>query len=548
MPVAVLIRISVVVLYVPVCLIAYWRLIPRLSPISKGLSTFMLAAQVLVTLLSLELNPDSAFERWLWHLDEESNIPSTLASTQLALVGFVTLLTALLAKAGPAWQRIYFIGFGTLFIHLARDEFLKFHENVPNWEIHFALLGAAVAVTTALVTLRLPRHLRIWNICILGGLAMSAAGAIVVEQLRFTIACRELGFFADGCHIYIVEESLEYLGVWLLLVGALGHLSDSVPRLGRLRHLFYVLPALWIAIHHAPYLIRLVQFNSPAAQAIVQYKSDVELRIYRLDKDQSKVSLQFFASPRTWKDYIGLGYSLHLVDQVSGSSIAGIDDSATRNHPMPYRLFGEREYVYKQWLQIDIPPTAPSNRAFWIVLTSWKQDDDQFTHQRVRSSDFPTLSDTQAILSELVIPADAEPAAAVPVASFANGLVLEGAGLPLQAKAGDTLNISFTWRSYQNGIDDLRQFLHVGDLASGEWWIYDQQPLGPRLPTRLWYSGLADSELWQVALPADLAPGRYSLFTGLYRTSDLERLPASAADGALIADARVPLGSLEIER
>ena len=91
------------------------------------------------------------------------------------------------------------------------------------------------------------------------------------------------------------------------------------------------------------------------------------------------------------------------------------------------------------------------------------------------------------------------------------------------------------------------QFLHLGHESSGEWWVYDQQPLGARLPTRLWYKGLADSETWQVPLPADLAPGRYRVFTGLYRTRDLERIPANDAGGSPFPDARVPLGSLTIE-
>ena len=94
---------------------------------------------------------------------------------------------------------------------------------------------------------------------------------------------------------------------------------------------------------------------------------------------------------------------------------------------------------------------------------------------------------------------------------------------------------------------DYTQFLHFRHEVSGTWWVYDQQPLGPRLPTRLWYNGLIDSETWQVPLPADLAPGQYNVFTGLYRQSDLERVPASDADGMPFLDGRVPLGSLIVE-
>ena len=109
------------------------------------------------------------------------------------------------------------------------------------------------------------------------------------------------------------------------------------------------------------------------------------------------------------------------------------------------------------------------------------------------------------------------------------------------------LPITFAWRANQEGDEDLIQFLHLGHSETGEWWVYDQPPLGSRLPTRLWYPGLADSETWQVPIPADLAPGRYAVFTGLYRASDQERVPASDAAGTPWLDNRVALGSIIIE-
>ena len=63
----------------------------------------------------------------------------------------------------------------------------------------------------------------------------------------------------------------------------------------------------------------------------------------------------------------------------------------------------------------------------------------------------------------------------------------------------------------------------------------------------LWYSGLADSEVWSVPLPADLAPGRYEVFTGLYRARDGERVPTTDADGAPWLDNRVALGTLTLD-
>ena len=75
------------------------------------------------------------------------------------------------------------------------------------------------------------------------------------------------------------------------------------------------------------------------------------------------------------------------------------------------------------------------------------------------------------------------------------------------------MNIRFVWRSNVAGDEDLAQFLHFAQAESGTWWGYDQQPLGTRLPTRLWYEGLADSETWQVpSVRDDLVPGQYTVF------------------------------------
>ena len=108
------------------------------------------------------------------------------------------------------------------------------------------------------------------------------------------------------------------------------------------------------------------------------------------------------------------------------------------------------------------------------------------------------------------------------------------------------LDVTIWWRTDRDETEDLAQFLHFVRAGSGEWWGYDQQPLGPRLPTRLWYRGLADSETWSVSLPTDLKPGRYQVFTGLYRLTDQKRVPARDADGAPFVDARALLGTITI--
>ena len=199
-------------------------------------------------------------------------------------------------------------------------------------------------------------------------------------------------------------------------------------------------------------------------------------------------------------------------------------------------------------MELEIPPQTPVNRAFWIVLTLWREQDGEYVRQKILASDQHLLDDTQVVLDELVLPPAVSTATPTdPTALFDNGFALDAAELPPSVRPGETLNIRFDWRSDVDEREDYVQFLHLGHEEGGDWWVYDQLPLGPRLPTRLWYNGLADSETWQVALPADLTPGRYAVFTGLYRQSDLERIPASDIDGKPFLDARVPLGSLMIE-
>ncbi len=167
-------------------------------------------------------------------------------------------------------------------------------------------------------------------------------------------------------------------------------------------------------------------------------------------------------------------------------------------------------------IAVDFPAEAPANRALWIVLTVWREIEGEFEEQHVLAGDLQLLDETQVVLGELVIPADTIPSPRNLLAAFDNGLALSAVELPLSAQSGETLPVSFSWRSDKDGHEDLTQFLHFVREQSGEWWGYDQPPLGKRLPTRLWYSGLAESETWQAPLPDDLGPGRYAVYTGLY--------------------------------
>ena len=340
---------------------------------------------------------------------------------------------------------------------------------------------------------------------------------------------------------FLLEEPLEFLGVWLALVAMLGHLSRGAPS-PRIQRALYVVPALWLILLIQGNAVHSVaRYAGGSELAAVEFESDARLLGYLLENNNKHINL--FLSPGRW-DYFGrnlsgLGYSIHLVDQVSGDSSLSRDSFT---HPRFFLLTPGYAPVYRQWVGIERPESASVNRAMWIVLSLWRNQGGQYTPLKIHASDLELLDDSQVILGEKVWRAKTSAATRDPLAIFDNGFALEAWEAPETARAGQPLTLGFSWRSDIDGKEDHAQFLHLGHAESGEWQVYDQAPLGAQLPTRLWYKGLADSETWQVPLPADLAPGRYIVFSGLYRTRDKERIPARDPEGEYFLDARVPLG------
>ncbi len=534
----------VLLLYAPICLVVLRWLIPRLSLSGRLLAVGMLAAQIVLLVVGLEDGPRWELKGWLWHLDQEWNIPSTYASMQLALVSGAALATATFARAYHGRYRLFIAGIGLFFLFLAWDEYFTLHETDLALETAYIASGIAIAGATLLATLRSPRRARLWHICLLAGMALNVTGAMIVDALPQI--CKRLGSIQlEGClYFYNLEESFEFLGVWLILVAVLGIASEATLKRPRLVYLcLFVLPVCWIVLITSDVWRPRLELRYAARPASIAFESGLNLHGYTLDWKGESIDIWLY--PSAWRSaYERAGFSIHLVDQASGESVA-----SRNRHALPQfhlLLAPGFAHVYRQRIVVDIPPETPTNRAYWITLSVWRDDGDEFVGQRVIESDRHLLNETQIVLHELVFPAPSAEAF-TPLAEFGDVYTLGMADLPESASPGTELSVSFTWRANAAGGENLVQFLHLGHIDSGKWWAFDRQPLGPRLPTRLWYMGLTDSETWEVPLPPELVPGKYRVFTGLYRLSDNERIPVSDLSGAPFADARVPLGSLTIE-
>ncbi len=231
-----LLRIFLMALYLPIGAVCYWRLFPQLSAKAKQLATLMLALQLLLIVIWLELRPVTPVQEWLWNIDLEWNIQSVFAASQLALVGAIGIVGAWQAPAMPKRQRRHLLVVGLLSLFLGLDEYFSIKELLAeaDWIRLYSLVGAAFALWTAWLAASSPKDARPWLVCLLFALALMAFAGIIFDNVL--LSCHELHFLQiDHCLTYYTtpEEVFELAGAWLLLLAVLGQVATIRPRLAR---------------------------------------------------------------------------------------------------------------------------------------------------------------------------------------------------------------------------------------------------------------------------------------------------------------------------
>ena len=245
-----LLRIFVAMLYIPAGLLAFWKIIPALSPPAKRLACIVLALQLLVIIVAIEQQSASGFAYWLWHLDLEWNIPSILSSSQLAFIGGLALAAAWVYRDGAVLHRLYLVALAVFFIILGLEEFFAWKESITEtaWRTNYAILGAAVFIATTWITAHTPKDERAPLIILMIGFALLAIGGGIIDMAPEI--CGDLGILRlDGCFYFYrsPEEVVEVLGAWVVLLALLCRLSRGTAPMSRrgwwLLHLF---PLVWI--------------------------------------------------------------------------------------------------------------------------------------------------------------------------------------------------------------------------------------------------------------------------------------------------------------
>jgi hypothetical protein len=108
---------------------------------------------------------------------------------------------------------------------------------------------------------------------------------------------------------------------------------------------------------------------------------------------------------------------------------------------------------------------------------------------------------------------------------------------------GERLDVQLRWRALADVDEDYAVFVHLLDANQKLVAQDDEWPRRGFSPTSLWTSGQETLDHYEVKLPLDAAPGRYTLAVGLYRRAGLVRLPWS---GDPAGRDQVVLGSVKI--
>jgi len=92
------------------------------------------------------------------------------------------------------------------------------------------------------------------------------------------------------------------------------------------------------------------------------------------------------------------------------------------------------------------------------------------------------------------------------------------------AHAGDTLVLTLWWQALAAPLDERSVLIHLLDGGGAKVAQADGAPARGARPTSRWQAGDTVIDSHQIALPADLPPGEYTLVFGMYHWPSLERL------------------------
>ncbi len=197
-------------------------------------------------------------------------------------------------------------------------------------------------------------------------------------------------------------------------------------------------------------------------------------------------------------------------------------------------------------LYLRLPQEMDAPMRYWVEVGLFEQENGR----RLEAHRLDGSPITPPIIGPLIVRPSQElspPAHTLEAVQLGDAIALRGYDSSATAKAGASITVTLHWEALAPPGEELTAFVHLwreGDpypLAQD-----DAPPRGGWFPTSLWERGDRIPDTHVLRVPADLPPGRYPLWAGLYRSENGQRLPARQGGEALPYDL-VPLGEIEIE-
>ncbi|MFQ5398786.1 MAG: glycosyltransferase family 39 protein [Anaerolineae bacterium] len=112
------------------------------------------------------------------------------------------------------------------------------------------------------------------------------------------------------------------------------------------------------------------------------------------------------------------------------------------------------------------------------------------------------------------------------LARLGNGIELTAASLRTATAApGDEVVVDVQWRATAAPHQAYTTLVHLGPASAPPLVTGDRPPLNGDYPTDVWEAGEVIEDQYVLSLPADLPPGRYPVWIGMYDPATIERLP-----------------------
>jgi hypothetical protein len=312
---------------------------------------------------------------------------------------------------------------------------------------------------------------------------------------------------------------------------------------GILALLALVVPVAYIAPHYVPPRV-LVESDLPKDmhEAHITFDGKIELVGYTADDaprrpgERQPVTLYWRALQPMTDDYV---VALHLLGR--GVEEVGKIDTWPGGGLAPtseWPAGGLLADTY--WLPISTTATAPSQLR--LDLAFWRGEADNKLPKA--GPDGIRLDKSLGLVVGRLVPAT-PPAFKPPLSEgtrFEYGISLLG------MDSGEPGRLTLYWKTDQTIPGNYTVFLHVLDAAGTQVTQADGPPVNGDWPTSAWVPGLPFADVRQVAEPARLTPGRYTVNLGWYEPESGARVAAFRADGTEWPDDVVVLkDALEIK-